>query len=106
MKYLKNYQTFETEKFLEGKQLVFLKGKYVDNANFKGLSLTVLILQDAKGENTGEEFTVKIPNGQETFLNSLKPLTQVKITNVSKVSIYGDYQNQLSMHANVSVIGK
>ena len=106
MKNLKKYQTFETEKFLEGKQLVFLKGKHQDKDDFKGLSLTILILQDAKKENEGEEFIVKIPNGDEAFLASLKPLTPVKITNVSKASIYGDYQNQLSMQANVSIVGK
>ena len=106
MKNLRNYQTFETEKFLEGKQLVFLKGKYQDNENFKGLSLTILILQDAKKENEGEEFIVKVPNADEASLASLKPLTPVKITNVSKVSIYGDYQNQLSMQANISIVGK
>lgn len=106
MKNLSKYQKFETEKFLEGKQLVFLKGKMIDNDTFKGITMTVLILQDAKGENTGEEFIVKVPNGQESFLNSLKPLTQIRISNVVKTSIYGDYKNQLSMHASVSLVGK
>ena len=46
MKNLNKYLKFETEKFLDGKQLVFLKGKMMDNENFKGISMTVLVLND------------------------------------------------------------
>lgn len=106
MKNLNKYLKFETEKFLDGKQLVFLKGKMMDNENFKGISMTVLVLNDPTNENTGEEFIVKVKNGDVNFLNNLKPLTPIRLTNISKTSVYGEYKNQLSIHANVSVIGK
>ena len=84
MKNLSQFKDFKHQEFLEKKRLYFLGVKTVKNEN--GVKVSLLILED----KTVDDFI------------GFKPLqTECKIVNVKKATIYGDYQNQLSIHADV-----
>ena len=105
MKKLNNYRLFDTERFLKGKKLAFLKGKYQADDKFQGVSMTLIVLDDIKKENDGEQFTVKVANVPESYLMQFKMLDTVQLYDISKATVYGDYQNQLSIHAKVKKVG-
>lgn len=73
-----------------------------------GTKYTLIILQGATDygnkdiTNAGQTFDVKVPNEAKTF----KLLAKVKLINPT-ATIYGDFQNQLSVKANdVKLIGQ
>nr|CDL65664.1 unnamed protein product [uncultured bacterium] len=104
MKKLNNYRYFDSESFLKGKTLAYLKGKSQYDEKFKGVSITVIILKDPENENEGEQFTVKVVGVQESFLNQFKMLDIVQLYDITKATVYGDFQNQLSIHAKIKKV--
>lgn len=102
---LNNYRIFDTEKFIKTKKLAFLKGKYQSDDKFKGITATIIILEDAAEENQGEQFTVKIADVPETLLSQFKMFDIIQLYDVTKATVYGEYQNQLSIHAKIRKIG-
>ena len=98
MKQLNNYRHFDYERFLNGKVLCYTKGTWQEKN--KACSITLMILHDKDEINVGETYTVKVETGKE-LLTKFKPLEQVEIYDITKVSVYGEYQNQLSFHAKI-----
>lgn len=97
---LQNYRVFDTQSFLKGKKFAYLKSSYQDNEKFKGVSITALILEADDG-NVGETLTIKVGNAKEGSTANIRPLTPMVIEEVEKASVFGEYQNQLSIIANV-----
>ena len=113
LKGLTSYVYFDLEAFLENKRLVFLKcSSWINDGKEVGSKVIVQIVEDgstySKPEitNFGEQLTIKVPNLAPSAFTKLKPLvTEVVIENVERAAIYGEYRNQLSIVASVSVKG-
>lgn len=105
MKNLSQFKDFKHQEFLEKKRLYFLGVKTVKNEN--DVKVSLLILEDKtvyqnENNNLGEQLQVTVQNKTVDDFIGFKPLqTECKIVNVKKATIYGDYQNQLSIHADV-----
>lgn len=103
MKNLSQFKDFKHQEFLEKKRLYFLSVKALEN----GVKVSLLILEDKtvyqnQSNNLGEQLQVTVQNKTVDDFIGFKPLqTECKIVNVKKATIYGDYQNQLSIHADV-----
>ena len=113
MKSLSQFQKFSLEDFLEHKQIVFVKALpwyegTGDAKTIEGCKIVVQIVDDstkyskAEISNFGEQLTVKVRNIAPAAYQKFRPLqTRVTISDVEKVSIYGDYRDKLSITAVV-----
>lgn len=106
MKKLRDYLNFDTERFLKGKELMFVSGKVSIPTSdrpdaFKGVLIDLLVFHDPEGINELEKFRVKVLNADEAYLTQFKPHDIVKVVDVQKASVYGDYQNELSVTGRV-----
>lgn len=105
MKNLNQFKDFKHQEFLEKKKLYYLDVKSLSNGG--GVKVSLLILEDNtiyqnSGNNLGEQLQVTVQHKTVEDFSGFKPLqTECKIVNVKKATIYGDYQNQLSIHADV-----
>lgn len=110
MKSLTEFLTFDIEKFLKGKVLLFVSErdyqKYENNepVGREGIRAELVILKDNteyKGGRTQanifEKLMVKVPTSKQTL--GLETNQPVKISNVLKASVYGRYNNELSITA-------
>lgn len=110
MKKLREFQSFDAQKFLKGKSLIAMSSKewveYDNEGNrtdkILGTNITVGIKEDntiyednQSGYNLLEKFNVKIPKIKEFRQNE-----QVYVMKVTKASVFGDYNNMLSIEAN------
>lgn len=108
MKNLSQFKDFKHQEFLEKKRLYFLGVKALEN----GVKVSLLILEDKTvyqnhSNNLGEQLQITVQNKIVDNFIDFKPLqTECKIVNVKKATIYGDYQNQLSIHADVIAVNQ
>ena len=108
MNNLRQFLSFKHQEFFEKKRLYFLAVKELATQN--GVKVSLLILEDGtdyKNEksNLGEQIHVTVANKTVDDFSAFKSLqTECKIVNVKKASIFGEYQNQLSIHADVIAV--
>lgn len=108
LKNLRQFIEFKHDDFFEKKKLYFLSARTLQNEN--GVKVSLLILEDnttyANNQtNLGEQITVKILNKSIENYSNFQPMTTVcKITNISKATVFGEYQNQLSIVGNVEKV--
>lgn len=109
LKRLTNFQKFDAVKFFKDKGFLFTKaeewqeGKDVEHMHTVGTKITGVIYadstdygQDLKGVNEGESITFKVRKPVSAF-NDWQPFgTQFRVEKFEKVSIWGDFRNQLS----------
>lgn len=111
LKKLRQFAPFNFPKFSEKIDLRCVASQpWIDfdsKANL-GTKYTLIILQDATDygnkdiTNAGQTFDVKVPGEAKPF----KPLSKIKLIDPT-ATIYGDFQNQLSVKANdVEFIGQ
>ena len=113
LKGLPGFQRFDLEGFLEGKRLVYLKAiPWEKDGQEVGSKVILQILEDntiyqkAGTNNFGEQMTIKVRDQAPSTYGKLKPLvTEVQVTDVERATLYGDYRNQLSIIATVSIKG-
>lgn len=115
MKKLREFQKFDTEAFFKDKNLIVKEVKdtleYVDSkpsGNILGTTVVAAIVEDntiyaddEKGLNFMETFNIKIlEKGIEIAQG-----TRIKPQNITKASVYGEYQNNLSIECgNVQIV--
>lgn len=111
---LQEFQYFDLEEFLREKRLFFLKSIPWKSKEGQELGSRVIlqILEDKttyqkpETNNYGEQLTIKVRDVAPSAFSKLKPLTtEVLVADVERASIYGDFRNQLSIKASVSVKG-
>ena len=102
MKKLSNYNNFDFNRFAQGKEFVIANSRFNEN---KGcVSLEVLIMKDASGENLYEKFKTHLV--QETTEKAVEkyPIgSRIQFKQVGKCSVYGEYNANLSVEAIVEV---
>jgi len=113
MKGLKSFLRFSVEEFLAEKRLVFIKANpWLEQGNELGCKVTLQIVEDKTTyaqdgiDNFGEQLVVKVRSCSPVAFAKLRPFdTEVTVTDVERATVYGDYQNQLSIIAKVAVTG-
>jgi len=107
---------FSLEGFLEGKSLCFVKALpwqngQGENAKLEGSKITLQIVEDktqyAKEDTTnfGELLTIKVRGVAPAAYSKWQPFdTEVTITDVERATVWGDYKNELSIIAVVSMV--
>lgn len=104
MKNLSQFKDFKHQEFFEKKKLFFLNAKEIESGAVK---VTLLILEDKtdyknSNNNLGEQIVITVANKSIAYFEKFESLrTECKIVNVVKATIFGEYQNQLSIHADV-----
>lgn len=105
------FLTFQLMEFLNGKRLIFVKAApWRDGDQLLGSKVVVQIFEDKTAyprpeiTNYGEQLTVKVRTSLPETFAQLRPMsTEVVIKDVERVTVYGEYRNQLSIIAKVSV---
>lgn len=111
LKGLNQFQEFNWQKFLEEKRLAFLKSvSWKDGDTEVGSKVIAQIIEDRTQyskpgiDNFGEQLTVKVRGVAPSAFAQLRPLsTEIVIKDVERVTVYGEYRNQLSIIAKVAV---
>lgn len=104
LKNLRSFLVFKHQDFFEKKKLFFLNAKQVESGAVK---VTLLILEDKtdyknSNNNLGEQIVITVANKSITDFENFESLrTECKIVHVVKATVFGEYQNQLSIHADV-----
>lgn len=104
MKNLRQYQQFNHKQFLRDNDNLVVKSvsEWEDFTTKQKLGTKItLTVMNPESSNFLESFTVKTIQNLEELL--LKKGNRVSIFNITKSSIYGDYQNNLSMEASIKV---
>lgn len=116
LKGLNQFNRFDVDGFFKDKTLVFVKAEKWEERDDKnnitgilGSKVVIQVYEDNTAyskediDNFGEQVTVKVRDVPQTaYKPHYQPLaTEVVITDVEKVSIYGDYKNQLSLIAAI-----
>ncbi|KRM06329.1 hypothetical protein [Lactobacillus kitasatonis] len=110
LKSLSSFQKFDAEAFFADKQFLFTKaeewreGENPDTMKIVGTKITGVIFSDStiypndqKGINQGESITFKVRKPVSAF-NGWKVFQTTFVANeFDKVSIWGDFRNQLSV---------
>lgn len=112
MKKLKKYLKFDVESFVKDKMFtikeikptyLYEDGKRIDKE--VGTTITLIIVQDLTkyddeiGVNLYEAFNLKVSTSLEVIKNKLKTGEIYKLKTESvKATVYGQYQNQLSLN--------
>lgn len=110
LKKLSHFQLFDTKKFFESKDFMLSKveewqeGDDPQHLQTVGTKVTGVIFRDntdygkaGQGINSGESLVFKVSQPVTNF-SSWKPFNTVfKANNFTKVSVYGEYRNQLSV---------
>ena len=104
MKGLRTYLNFDLGAFLDGKNMIIASVKPVKTDNFNGISIEALITADPKDDekNIYQKFTVKVRNG-ESLLNQIHVGQNFSITKYEKASVYGEYQDKLSVIGTIEI---
>ena len=113
LKNLSHFTEFNAQLFLSRKELRFLSAtRWTEKSEAgseieKGVKVGVLIFSDDseypnEKNNLGEQLTVKVPLASMKDYDSFQPMiTTCEIVDVEKVTVYGEYRNQLSIIAKV-----
>lgn len=103
LKNLRNFLKFD-KSFFDNKELVYLGSKLTQDNKLK---VSLLIIKDNTEyqndqTNLGEQVVVTVNNkGIDDYSSFIPMKTICKIGNISKAVVYGEYQNQLSIIADV-----
>lgn len=103
LKNLRSFLKFD-KSFFEKKEFVYLNCRLTQDNHLK---VTLLIVEDNteyqnEHNNLGEQVVITVLNKGIDDYSSFKPLETVcKVVNISKATVYGEYQNQLSITADV-----
>ena len=113
MKYLNNFIVFNFKAFAKGKQFVLkeiTEWKDFETKEVLGSKVTLTIVVDdtiyqtkdgeEEGVNQYEWLTIKVRQPLDKF-NGWKRNDKIKVARIEKASVYGDYQNQLSIIGDV-----
>ncbi|WP_297666115.1 hypothetical protein [uncultured Streptococcus sp.] len=105
LKNLRSFLVFKHQDFFEKKKLFFLNAKQTESGAVKVILLILEDKTDYQNSNTniGEQIIVTVANKSIADFEKFESLrTECKIVNVVKATIFGEYQNQLSIHADVT----
>lgn len=104
MKGLRSYLNFDLGAFLDGKSMIVASAKPVKTDNFNGISIEALITSDPNDNerNIYQKFTVKVRNG-ESLLPQLHVGQNFSIKKYEKASVYGEYQDKLSVIGTIEL---
>lgn len=109
LKKLSRFQTFDAAAFFAKKEMLLTKvevwqeGEDADHLQNKGTKVTAVIYIDNTsygsdvGLNRGESITFKVAQPVANFSNWRPFNTRFQVKNFTKVSVYGDYRNLLSI---------
>ncbi len=108
MKNLRKYQQFDYEAFLKGKELIATSTRIDDGSKSgnPGLRVELCIVGDPTAENLYEKFTVKVDGAGQDYANKLPVGTKVRITEVQKASVWGDYSQNLTITGKLGLVGR
>lgn len=101
----KNEIQIKVNEFFTGKELTLTGAKY--NEKKEAIVLSVVITKDNthydKPETTNlfEKFSITIPDSKREDLSRYKLAQKIKLNKVFRATIYGDYDNNLSMVATI-----
>lgn len=101
MKGLRKFMSFDFDSFAKGMTFAYMGGKVVENVDFHGVSMEIVILYDPNGINDFEKLHVKVPGADAQYLASFTKKEKVTIRDITKATVYGDYQNELSITGKV-----
>lgn len=104
MKNLSQFKDFKHQEFFEKKKLFFLNAKQTESGAVKVILLILEDKTDYQNSNTnlGEQIVVTVANKSIADFEKFESLrTECKIVHVVKATVFGEYQNQLSIHADV-----
>lgn len=104
MKNLSQFKDFKHQEFFEKKKLFFLNAKQTEGGAVKVILLILEDKTDYQNSNTnlGEQIVVTVANKSIADFEKFESLrTECKIVHVVKATVFGEYQNQLSIHADV-----
>lgn len=110
LKKLSRFQLFDSKGFFEDKDFMLSKveewqeGEDAQHLKTVGTKVTGVIFRDrtsygkaGQGINAGESLVFKVSQPVTTFASWKSFNTVFKATDFTKVSVYGDYRNQLSV---------
>lgn len=117
MKNLSQFNRFDAEGFLNDKKLAYLKAVPWEERNDAGevvrtlgSRVSTLIVSDetdygnSTGNNFGETLIIKVPDLSPNAFAKLVPLqTEVKVGEIERATVYGQYKNELSITATLEV---
>lgn len=108
MKKLKQFLQFNSNDFLKDKTLEYLSGKATASEDStKGVKVDLVIVKDNTKydapniTNLYEHISVKIENVDETYLNNFHTGQKVRITDIQKATVWGEYGQNLSFVAKL-----
>ena len=112
LKGLNEFNRFMIEDFLKDKRLVFIKAfSWSERGENIGCKIVTQIVEDETRysredlNNFGEQITIKVRGVAPVSYQKLRPFnTCVTVTDVEKATIWGDYNNNLSVTAVVKVL--
>ena len=100
----------QVNEFFSGKELTIAGAKWNENKDM--VTVSVAITQDKtkydKPETTNlyEKFNISVPQTKKEDLGKFALGQKIRITKVSKATVYGDYNNNLSMVADINIINE
>lgn len=109
LKKLSRFQTFDAAAFFAKKEMLLTKVEVwqeredADHLQNKGTKITAVIYIDNTnygnevGLNRGESITFKVAQPAANFANWRPFNTRFRVKDFSKVTVYGDYRNMLSI---------
>jgi hypothetical protein len=109
LKKLSRFQVFDANGFFAKKEMLLTKveawqeGEDADHLQTKGTKITAVIYIDNTaygtdlGLNRGETLTFKVAQPVSSFATWRPFNTRFKVNSFTKVSVYGDFRNQLSI---------
>ena len=106
LKNLRNFLKFD-KSFFDNKELVYLGSKLTQDNKLK---VSLLIVKDTteyqNGQtNLGEQVVVTVNNkGIDEYSSFIPMKTICRIENITKAVVYGEFQNQLSITADVIIV--
>ncbi len=109
MKRLNYFRTFDWEAFASDKAFACTGVRYSESKKMVVADIVIISDEtdydgDVTVTNRFEKFKVSIPNSVDAnqFINLVNH--EVEISNIQKISVYGDYSDQLSLVASVSLV--
>lgn len=111
MKKLTEFLNFDIEGFIKDKEIIFLEERpwyeYIDGqrGGEKGIKATLVIIRDntkysdPESTNVFEKFDVNVQTDKESL--NIRKQTPVELYDVSKATVYGNYNNLLSITGKI-----
>lgn len=104
MKKLNNYLQFNLPAFLEGKTLMIVSVRTRNTDTFSGLAFELMIMDAPNGDpNLYEKFYFKMRDAQQ-LIDKFAQKQIVRITSYEKASVFGDYNDKLSVIGTLELV--